>query len=36
MKKEYLKDGKINPKLIKETGAPEKYGFKTIEDVICA
>lgn len=32
--KEYVKDGKLNPALIHETGAPSRYGYKTMEDLI--
>jgi len=34
MNKEYLKDGKLNPELIGETGTPSRYGVKTIEEVV--
>jgi hypothetical protein len=32
MGKEYLlKDGRLNPELITETGTPSRYGIKSIE-----
>lgn len=34
MNKEYLVDGKLNRKMLNETGAPSKYGLNTIEKVI--
>jgi len=36
MKKVYLKDGKLNPETLSETGAPSAYGIKTIEDFLLA
>lgn len=34
MGKEYVKDGKLNPALIHETGAPSKYGINTLEQLM--
>jgi len=34
MNKEYLKDGKLNPELIGETGCPERYGLMNIQQVV--
>ncbi|XP_041359898.1 opine dehydrogenase-like [Gigantopelta aegis] len=34
MGKEYLKDGKLTGKDIKETGCPQRCGFKTVEDLV--
>jgi len=34
MGKEYLLDGKLNPKLIGETGAPRRYGITTLESLV--
>jgi hypothetical protein len=34
MNKEYLINGRLNRLLIKETGAPSKYGLNTIEKVL--
>ena len=31
MNKEYLKDGKLDRQLLKETGAASKYGYQNIE-----
>ena len=36
MKKEYLKDGKLNPETLAETGAPAAYGLNTIEEFLLA
>jgi hypothetical protein len=34
MGKEYLKDGKMNPELVQETGAPARYGITTLHDLV--
>lgn len=34
MNKVYIINGKLNEKTITETGAPSRYGFKTIEDIL--
>lgn len=34
MGKEYLVNNKLNPNLLKETGAPSAYGLTTIEKVL--
>ena len=34
MGKEYLKDGKLNPDLLGETGAPIRYGIKSLDSLV--
>lgn len=34
MGKKYLINGKLNPDLLKETGAPSRYGYKTIDELV--
>lgn len=34
MGKEFVKDGRLNPELIGETGTPRRFGIKTIEELI--
>lgn len=34
MNKEYLKNSRLNRNLLKETGAPSKYGLDTLEKVL--
>lgn len=34
MQKEYIKDGVLNHAMIRETGAPSKYGLDSIEKVL--
>ena len=32
--KQYVKDGRLNPALLHETGAPSRYGYKTLEELV--
>jgi hypothetical protein len=34
MPKEYVKNGKLNPDLMNETGAPIKYGFTNLDELV--
>jgi len=34
MGKEFIKNGKLNKAIIHETGAPSKYGIRTLDDLL--